>query len=229
MNKVNEFIFESYNFNVEAKTLELNYSFDGTMHFCEKYHFPFDFVDYSKQALDQACQLLFVMAGVSYYKAYAPSSVNFRTPILSSEDIAFFKTVYQMGLGEFYYKNNLDPNQTINFATEPIVPIQTPARAGEGLLVAIGGGKDSLLSFEILKKSHQKIATWSVGHATQLRPLIEKIGVKHYTIERAIDPRLLALNETGVYNGHIPISALFGSIGTILAILTGYRDVVVSN
>ena len=229
MNKVNEFIFESYRFNVEAKTLELNYSFDGTMHFCEKYHFPFDFVDYSKQALDQACQLLFVMAGVSYYKAYAPSSVNFRTPVLSSEDIAFFKTVYQKGLGEFYYKNNLDPNQTINFNTEPIAPVKTPARAGEGLLVAIGGGKDSLLSFEILKKSHQKIATWSVGHAAQLRPLIEKMGAKHYTIERTIDPRLLALNETGVYNGHIPISALFGSIGTILAILTGYRDVVVSN
>jgi UDP-N-acetyl-alpha-D-muramoyl-L-alanyl-L-glutamate epimerase len=41
---------------------------------------------------------------------------------------------------------------------------------------------------------------------------------------------LAKLNQEGsAYNGHIPISAIFASVGTIVAILTGKCDVVMSN
>ena len=33
----------------------------------------------------------------------------------------------------------------------------------------------------------------------------------------------------GALNGHVPISAIISSVGVIVAILTGRRDVVVSN
>jgi len=229
MNQIEQFIFESYAFDKSAKTLSLHYSFDGTVKFKETYHFPFDFVDYSDEALDQACKTLFVMAGISYYKAYAPKKISFNTDFLTKEDAGFFKRTYKKGLGEFFYNNNLDPSLELDFGDTSTTTASTVKNTGSGLLIAIGGGKDSLLSYEILSGTSHKIATWSVGHAKQLNPLITKMGSKHFTIERTIDPALLALNETGVYNGHIPISALFGAIGSVLAVITGYRDVVVSN
>jgi hypothetical protein len=68
-----------------------------------------------------------------------------------------------------------------------------------------------------------------VGHRPQLTPLIERIGLAHYWVERSWDRQLLELNKQGAMNGHIPISAIFAAVGTVTAILSGKRDIVVSN
>jgi hypothetical protein len=62
-----------------------------------------------------------------------------------------------------------------------------------------------------------------------LQPLVERIGLPHFYVEREWDQQLLELNQHGAYNGHVPISAIFACVGTIVSILTGYRDHVVSN
>jgi UDP-N-acetyl-alpha-D-muramoyl-L-alanyl-L-glutamate epimerase len=48
-------------------------------------------------------------------------------------------------------------------------------------------------------------------------------------VEREWDKQLLELNRQGAMNGHIPISAIFACVGTVVAILSGRRDVVMSN
>jgi hypothetical protein len=100
---------------------------------------------------------------------------------------------------------------------------------GEGLLVGIGGGKDSLVSVELLRNKVDNLATWSVNHRPQLEPLIQRIGLPHYWVERIFDRTLLEHNADGALNGHVPISAMFACVGAIVAILSGRRDIVVSN
>jgi hypothetical protein len=96
--------------------------------------------------------------------------------------------------------------------------------------VGIGGGKDSLVSVELLRKGNVDFTTWSLDHRSQLTPLVERIGGSHLWAEREWDPQLLTLkDDPAAYNGHIPISAIFACTGTIMAILAGKRDATVSN
>lgn len=227
MSDYRQFIFENYAFDADAKTLKLHYALDDATHFTETFRFDFEFVEYNASVLGRACQALFYMAGVSYYKAYLPPEIVVKHGELGQEDAAFFSETYRKGLGEFFYVNQLDPRTPVAFPATG----ESPAVLGgsnEGLLVGIGGGKDSLVSAELLR-SQPKVATWSVGHRPQLEPLVEHIGLPHYWVEREWDRQLLALNDQGAYNGHVPISAILACVGTVVAVLSGYRDVVVSN
>jgi len=228
MNRYKNFIFKSY--GLEGKTLNLNYSLDNKLDFAETYTFDFDFTDYDPNSLDRACQLLFFMAGVSYYKTYLPTELTVEAGRLDKHTAGFLSDAYQKGLREFFYINKLDPNTPVNFT--PNVEGDLPelhTDNAKGLLVGIGGGKDSLVSVDALKDEVPGVTTWSVGHRKQLEPLVNRIGLKHYWVDRQWDRKLLELNKEGALNGHVPISAILACVGTVVAILSGCRDVVVSN
>lgn len=230
MSSYKQFIFKTYNFDAISKTLSLHYSFDTAPDFTETYTFDFDFADYDPAALDRAAQTLFLMAGVSYYKAYPLSEIVIDDGSLDPEMATFFSKTYQRGLGEFFYVNNLDPRTLIHFPSNvsklPVLPLSDQR---SGMLVGIGGGKDSLVSVELLQGRVENLATWSVGHRPQLTPLVERIGLPHYWVDRQWDLKLLELNTQDALNGHVPISAIFACVGAMVAILSGRRDVIVSN
>lgn len=228
MSKYQTFVFEDYSFDASTKVLKLHYGMDDSLHFTETYKFDFDYADYDAASLDRAIQSLFFMAGVSYYKAYIPPEIVVKKGQLDADMAAFFSKTYQRGLGEFWYVNKLDPHTPVNFpiTTDHLEP--SSSKKGEGLLVAIGGGKDSLVSIEILRQT-QSLTTWSLNHRPQLTPLVERIGLPHAWVEREWDPQIQALNQQDALNGHIPISGIFACVGTIVAILSGRQDVVMSN
>jgi hypothetical protein len=228
MSKYHQFIFKSYDFEPAVKRLTLRYAMDDQLLFTETYHFDFDFAEYDPAALDRACQALFFMAGSSYYKTYIPPEIVIEQGELDREGAAFFSKTYQRGLGEFWYINKLDPHTPVTFpaTVAQLEPLESPP--GDGLLVAIGGGKDSLVSIELLR-GHKEITTWSLNHRPQLTPLVERIGLPHAYVEREWDTQLLELNRQDAMNGHIPISGIFACVGTIVAVLTGKQDVVMSN
>lgn len=230
MSKYQQFIFEDYQFDPATHVLELHYSMDDKLHFTETYRFDFDYTDYDPQLLDRALQTLFFMAGVSYYKTYIPPEIVIKKGELDADGAAFFSKTYQRGLGEFWFVNKLDPRTPVNIPAttqQPVAAISGEPR-GSGLLVALGGGKDSLVSVELLRK-HEDITTWSEDHRSQLEPLVEQIGLPHAWVAREWDRQLLELNKQDALNGHVPISGIFASVGTITAILAGKRDVVMSN
>jgi len=222
------FVFRNYHFDVSSKTLSLTYGFDDEYSFTESYVFDFPYVDYDQGALDRALQNLFFMAGVSYYKAYPSSNIRIDHGKLDAKSAQFFSNVYQQGLGEYYYVNKLDPKTEVPFIANSGSPITQHDTDGEGILIGIGGGKDSLVSVELLR-NQPRVASWSLGHRSQLQPLIDTIGLTHFWVDRHLDPHLLELNKQDALNGHIPISAIFACTGTVVAILSGYKDVVVSN
>lgn len=228
MSSYQRFIFTDYNFDANSKTLRLNYSLDNQLSFTETYVFDFDFVPgYNTQALDRALQNLFFMAGVSYYKTYLPKDIVIQKGTFDQPAAKFFSKTYQHGLGEFFYVNQLDPTTPIDF---PASSSEIPAVNvdSEGLLIGIGGGKDSLVTAELLR-NQPKVASWSLNHRSQLEPLVKEIGLTHFWVDRDWDDKLTQLNKSGAYNGHVPISAIFACVGTVVAILTGYKDTVVSN
>lgn len=230
MNRYKQFIFESYMFDETAKTLSLNYSLDGSIQFTETFRFNFDFADYDIAVLDRAIQVLFFMAGVSYYKTYIPEEIVVRQGDIDPFMARFFSKTYQRGLGEFWFVNQLDPHTPVNFpATTANVAAAHNNAPGTGPLIGIGGGKDSLVSIELLRPHIAHIATWSLGHRQQLAPLVTRADTTHYWVERTWDHQLLELANEGALNGHIPISAIFACAGVVAAVLAGKRDVVVSN
>jgi hypothetical protein len=226
-----QFIFEDYVFDADNHTLRLNYSFDETVNFTETFHFDFDFVTYDSGVLDRACQSLFFMAGVSYYKAYLAPEIVIRKGELDRESANFFSKTYQKGLGEFFFVNQLDPHTPVTFPTtvEQLEPLPPTDQLPEGMLVGIGGGKDSLVSVELLRDTAEDLATWSVGYRPQLAPLVERVDLPHYWVDRELDRSLLEHNTKGALNGHIPISAILACAGVVVAVLSGKRDVIVSN
>src|SRR5665213_70533 len=223
-----EFVFSGYSFDKPSKTLKLNYAYTDGPSFTESYFFDLDFVDYDNASLDRALKQLHLIGGVSYFKAYMPGKLVVPSE-LSEAESAFYSKTYRKGLGEFFYVNKLDPNTEINFQSSSATLEVTNAGGKDGLLIGIGGGKDSLTVVEGLRNSGKKLTTWSLNHRPQLEPLINEIGLPHIYVERQIDPRLLELNKAGVLNGHIPISAIIAAVGVVVAILSGNRDVVVGN
>ena len=227
-----DFVFRGYHFDKESKTLKLNYSFDEELKFTEEFRFDFPFITYNTEALDRACQTLFFLAGVSYYKAYRTDNIRIDHGKLDKAGAAFFAEVYQRGLGEYFYVNKLDPQTEIPFvANAPDlrpIHIESGGSVNRGAIIGLGGGKDSLVTVELLR-SQPHIATWSLGHRKQMEPLVRAIDLPHLWVERTIDPLIIELNNQDALNGHIPISAIFSAVGTIVAILSGHRDNVVSN
>ncbi|MGH7142345.1 MAG: endonuclease domain-containing protein [Candidatus Saccharimonadales bacterium] len=229
--KYQQFIFEDYHFDVSSKTLSLDYSFDETLYFHEAYNFNFDFASYNQVALDRVCQSLFLMAGVSYYKAYLAPKIVIKKGQFDDQMVNFFSKTYERGLGEFFFVNKLDPHTPVVFpaTTNKLEPLPVMTQALKGMLIGIGGGKDSLVSVNLLQKSADNLATWSVGHRQQVEPMIKRIGLPHYWVDRSLDSSLFELNSQDALNGHIPISAILAFVGVVVAVLSGHRDVVVSN
>ncbi len=230
MSKYRQFIFESYEFDPQAKVLEFTYGLDDALVFSEKYRFDFDFTDYEEAVFDRAVQTLFFLAGTSYYKTYLPPEIVVKSGQIDAKAAAFLSQVYQKGLGEFFYVNKMDPTTLVVFPinSEALATLNvknTPA----GMLVGLGGGKDSLVSVELLRSQNQDVMTWSLNHRPQLTALVQRIGLPHAWVERSIDPQVVELNKQDAYNGHIPLSAILAAMGIVVAVLSGRRDVVVSN
>ncbi len=228
MSKYRQFIFKRYDFDKSSGELRLYYGYDEALEFCEFYHFDFEFTDYDAAALDRALQLLFFVAGVSYYKLYLAPGIAVKAGQIDGRLAGFLGKTYQRGLGEFFYVNRLDPRTPVVFPVnhDGFQPLRVESQAGQ--LIGLGGGKDSLVSVELLR-GQPRTATWSLNHRSQLEPLAGRVGLPHFWVAREWDRQLKELNRRDAMNGHIPISAIFACVGAIVSILSGYRDAVVSN
>ena len=96
-------------------------------------------------------------------------------------------------------------------------------------LVAIGGGKDSLVSIEALRAAGiEQTVTW-IGNSQLIAACAARTGLPTLNISRALAPGLFELNRLGAYNGHIPVTAVNSAILVLAALLQGVDQVVFSN
>lgn len=223
------FVFVGYQFDTASGVFTSRYRLDDQT-FTDTITFGFKFApDYSQQALDAALFGLFVINGVSYYKAGAPHEIVFEHGGLTKSQKEFFDKIYLHGLGEYWHQNDLDPRGRIDFPADN-ERADAPAEAElSGVMVPIAGGKDSLVSAGLLEKSGKVFDTWTFQHSDKLGPLLSQLGGEHLPVTRKIDPKLLTLNEQGAYNGHVPFSAILAFLTVVSAVLRNKRDIVLSN
>lgn len=235
------FEFSKYEYNKETNILNLYYRIDNELEFVEEINFNPNKLNLrelgnnDKKALDLAFKYLHLVAGISYYKLLLPDEIKINTTSLTKEQKDFFDKLYLNGLGEFSFRNNLDLREKINFPyVENIENGPLDISLEDNFIVPIGGGKDSVVSLEILKKiSNNKLYTFSVNTADPIKHCCEIAGCENIYVTRKISPLLLEINKNlekySAYNGHVPITSIIAFISVCAGIIYNCNTTVISN
>jgi hypothetical protein len=186
-----------------------------------------------------AARLVFLLAGVSYYKSAAPPVIDLGTTPLTDAERAFLRDFYLQGLGEYAYKNALDLSDLDIQAPSAPASASPPASlypSNDGLaraLVPFGGGIDSIVTVEGVRKVAADVALFVVSRPGDRFRAIEGpaavSGLPVIRAGRAIDPQLLRSAELGFRNGHVPVTGIISAIAILAAVLDGRDVVVMSN
>lgn len=186
--------------------------------------------------LDALTPLIFQLGLVellSYWKCACPERVVIEAGELESEQLRWWHRLFINGLSEFYYKNDID------FTAPDLVRIEAreaPPRPAalfpqsDGDLILVGGGKDSVVTLELLRDQPGPRGALILGEHRAAFDSVQIAGYgKPLVIRRTIDERLRELNREGYLNGHTPFSAYLAFAGVIAAAAAGYRRVIASN
>ena len=218
-------------FDTETRTLSLRYALDDSYRFVETITFesPADGgLDPRTPGFQRALLHLHVAAGVSYYKTAAPPAVSVEQARLHPDEQEFHHHLYDDGLREFAVTNRLPvPRPVVIGSTgEGSHPdprtAAFPRRSG-GLLVPIGGGKDSMVLIESLK--HLQPTLFAVNPHPLVLDLAAQTGLDLLVVRRRLDPQLPELNRSGALNGHVPITAVISLIAVVGSFLYGYDTI----
>ncbi len=237
--KINPKIFEytSYKFEPGKKKIIFNYKMEFAgqkpLFFTEEILLPAvpQLEKIPKDLLENILESLHLMLGISYYKTFCPPKIklNFR---ISKEQAHFWNIVYRKGLGEFCYRNKIDPAKIAKF------PYSSNTKNGavefsrkNRSLVGVGGGKDSIVVVKLLKKQKENIAAFIVEtqkESALIKSVVKEMRIPHLKIRRHLDQKLIN-KIPGSYDGHIPISAIIAFLGVLNSILYDFSNVIVAN
>jgi UDP-N-acetylmuramoylalanine--D-glutamate ligase len=231
------FKFISYRFIPLQKRIFFNYEIDfknrEPLFFTEEIVLPKvpNLKNIPKEFLENILSDLHLMLGISYYKLYCPSKIVLNEKI-SKEQAEFWNSIYVNGLGEFFYRNNLNPEIFPGFPFDRKTKRKSFGLARKSRsLVGIGGGKDSIVVGELLKKQKEEFSAFTVETQKESKIVSDVIGemkVPRLEIKRIVDKKIFQ-QYLGSYNGHIPISAIIAFLGVLSAILYDYKNIVVGN
>ncbi len=225
--------FDGFSYDEPSATARFEYSFDTGERFTESFRFhgaPTRLDPARRRALLRCLEMLYLVAGVSYYKAAVPPRIELASGPLPESTAAFLEELYFRGLGEFAYQNRIDLRGRVRFpfdrrpAPRPD-PLPLPRRCA----VPIGGGKDSVVALEMLREMGEELVLFSLGRPRAIREVCALSGLPHVYVERKISSELLRLNRIGAYNGHVPISAIICFTLACAGVLYGFDRAALAN
>jgi len=230
------FHFTRASFEPATGVARLGYRFDDGPELLERITFP----DAPRPAdpatgaaFQRALELLHGIAGVSYYKAGLSPELRLGPVAGGNALVEFLTDLYVSGLAEFGHRNGLDVPARVNFSTPgpgadlaDVIDIpELPERA----LVAVGGGKDSLVALELLRHADIELQPACVGDSKLIRATVSAAGLPLLQLRRELAPELAEMNRAGAWNGHVPVTAINSAILLCAALLYGYRYIVFAN
>ena len=256
------FAYRGYEIEENESCLRLTYRFEtvGLSEFAPVWVFPKAEGDCHRWSKDRLMQDMIFSLGmvelVSYWKIACPPTVAVEAGWLNQDQIDWWKDLYFNGLGEFFYVNGIeeaDPNHFMNIRcagrckerhaawgaeidgngkAAGISAVNSDSLASGGVLVPIGGGKDSAVTLELLRLAGKSIYAYIINprgatiHTTEVAGLDAAHVI---SAKRTLDPNMLELNRQGYLNGHTPFSALVAFSGIIAARMHGLSMVALSN
>ena len=179
---------------------------------------------------------------VSYWKIACPKTIMVKPFDMKLCQKKWWRHLYYNGLGEFRYLNGIDCSEQdfLRFESgtnREIKPVELRhcetgnPHVEESVLVPIGGGKDSVVTLEMLR-GEMPVIPLIVNPRGATVECVEAAG---YTMDdvavvnRTLDPTMLQLNKEGYLNGHTPFSALLAFVSLLLGFGTGSRYIALSN
>ncbi len=177
---------------------------------------------------------------ISYWKLACPPDVRLWDAFYGREQEDWWKRLYFGGLGEFFYRNGIkaDFDSFMRFSYSPDPPYwnhpEKPARRTDlsGMLIPVGGGKDSIVTLNLLKGQLENAYAFMINHRDSAEQSALLAGIPRARIiecKRTLDPNLLRLNKEGFLNGHTPFSAIVAFSAALTAYINGLKTVVLSN
>lgn len=252
-----EMVYGGRVFNWKGDLLEVEYYFElvGVAHFKHSVSFDFGAVspllgsgEINKIAneslilFERAMDALGLVELISYWKCACPEKVRLNGLSLSKEEEAWWRKLWYLGLGEFRYLNKIETSEKEFVAFESASPSISDENkkknvnvgSEERFIVPIGGGKDSVVTLDLLKKESSQsrfgLLVQTNQHANPSAEASARIaGVPLIFVRRVFDPKLAELNRLGYLNGHVPFSATLAFINFIAALLTRSRWIALSN
>jgi UDP-N-acetyl-alpha-D-muramoyl-L-alanyl-L-glutamate epimerase len=228
----------------------LRYALDERVAFVEQLDLPVEreLSEVERERVDPLLALLHWVAGVSYFKTALPPLVSCETGAPAPAAALLLEALYSEGLAELAYTNGLAALPRPRFpSAAPAQPASSPAGPAPApdpgapdpdpdderplgpVLVPVGGGKDSAVALEIVRRSGLELSLFSIGDAPPIARTVAVAGLPHLLARRALDPGLSRLNEAGALNGHVPITAIVSCVALLTAALRGFGTVAMAN
>lgn len=234
------FTFYKQEVNLEAGVLNMTFHFslDDRYFFHPTMSIPSrPFYHWDSIPMEQLESLAFqigMVELVSYWKLACPRNIVVKPFDLKLCQKKWWRHLYYNGLGEFRYLNGIDCSekdflQIESGTNREFRSIDVPLE--EKTLIPVGGGKDSVVTLELLRREMPVIplilnprgATVSCVEAAGYT--MDDVAV----VNRTLDPTMLKLNNEGFLNGHTPFSALLAFLTLLISAGTGARYIALSN
>ena len=234
------FTFMSQEVNLEDGALKLafHFSLDNRYFFHPTMTIPsrpfFHWGDIPRTQLESLAFHIGMVELVSYWKLACPKVVVVKPYNLLLCQKKWWRKLYYHGLGEFRYLNGIDCPENefvkIESATDrDFSRVNLPLE--EKAIVPIGGGKDSVVSLELLRKEMEVIPLIMNPRGASVN-CVEEAGYQeqaYAVVNRTLDPTMLKLNGEGFLNGHTPFSALLAFVGLLVGYGSKSRYIALSN
>jgi len=242
------FCFQDYHYSVENGEFTAKFDFVLTPHNARQtveFHPCFSIPSRSfyhwdsiqKPLLDNLIFHIGMIELISYWKIACPKKIVIKPFALDEEQIRWWKKLYFNGLGEFFYVNGIQTNindfMTITFSSYQ--PVGTCHDASnllhEQTLIPVGGGKDSVVTLELLKNRVPAIPL-IINPRGATKECVAAAGYSEdqtAIIKRTLDPTMLQMNAEGYLNGHTPFSAMLAFYTILLGFATKSRYIALSN
>lgn len=224
---MSQFIFESCDFNPETKQATFSYRFDDGRRFVETATFEVA-EHYNNEVLERALFLAHLVIGTSYFKTFPTPDVAIDSGMIDEWTAKFLTQVYQEGLSQFAFENNLTRRDLAQLSNTGTMP-EGVAYQAEGILALQSGGKDSLLVAALLNEKQTDFTPWYVASGDHHPAVLDDLGRPLVVTRRTIDRDALATaSEAGGKNGHVPVTYIVESLALIQAILLNKNEILVS-
>ncbi len=239
-NEFPRFVYEGFEYGLSEGDFVATFRFScGEYMFMPKHTFKHkDFYSFNHLSNEQIELLLFnigMIELVSYWKAFCSPRIVIKGWCLEKEELAFWRKIYFYGLGEFFFVNGIttDINSFVEFECEgKRVMKACDFDLEDRYIVPIGGGKDSVVSLDLLYGAGRDISPFIINPRGASLDCCSQAGLVREEISedrREIDPLLLELNELGFLNGHTPFSAMLAFTSLLTAAFTRRKHIALSN
>jgi hypothetical protein len=190
-----------------------------------------------KEVIDNFIFHLGLMEIPTYWKSTCSSKIEIKTGKLDKGQIKWWKNLIVRGMGQFFYENKIDfrKKEFLEIVSNSKEKNRTLSVFKEKLkdryLIPIGGGKDSIVTLERLKKTKEVNCFLLNSHKIPTQKgIMEVAGIKNpIEVEREIDKKLIELNSQGYLNGHTPFTAVLSFLSLFSAVLFDYKYIAFSN